>query len=46
MYINENEEYAEETAMLIEEFLKQRIEGIENQYGVNSTQTFPKLLFS
>lgn len=45
MYINENEEYAEETAMLIEEFLKQRIEGIENQYGVKSTQTFPKLLF-
>lgn len=45
MYIDEDEEYAEETAMLIEEFLKQRIEGIENQYGVKATQTFPKLLF-
>lgn len=45
MYINENPEYEEETAMLIEEFLLQRIEGMKNEYGVNATQTFPKLLF-
>lgn len=45
MYIDENPEYKEETAMLIEEFLKQRIEGMENEFGVKSTQTFPKLLF-
>ncbi|MGL4453748.1 MAG: anaerobic ribonucleoside-triphosphate reductase, partial [Sarcina sp.] len=45
MYINENPEYEEETAMLVEEFLKQRIEGMENEFGVKSTQTFPKLLF-
>lgn len=45
MYINENPGYEEETAMLIEEFLKQRIEGMENEFGVKSTQTFPKLLF-
>lgn len=45
MYINENPGYEEETAMLIEEFLKQRIDGMENEFGVKSTQTFPKLLF-
>ena len=45
MYVNEDPEYAEETAMLIEEFLKQRIEGMENEFGVSSTPTFPKLLF-
>lgn len=45
MYISEDKEYEEETAMLIEEFLKQRIEGMENEYGVKATQTFPKLLY-
>lgn len=45
MYISENPEYEKETAMLIEEFLKQRIDGMENEFGVKSTQTFPKLLF-
>ena len=45
MYINEDPEYAEETAMLIEEFLNQRIEGMENEFGIKATQTFPKLLY-
>ena len=45
MYISENPEYEEETAMIIEEFLLQRIEGMKNEYGVKATQTFPKLLF-
>ena len=45
MYISEDEEYREETAMLIEEFLNQRIEGMENEYGIKTTQTFPKLLY-
>ena len=45
MYINENPEYAKETAMLIEEFLKQRIDGLENEYGIKISQTFPKLLY-
>lgn len=45
MYIDENPEYKEETVMLIEEFLKQRIAGMKNEYGVVSTQTFPKLLY-
>ena len=45
MYISEDPEYEEETAMLIEEFLNQRIEGMKNEFGVKSTATFPKLLF-
>lgn len=45
MYVNEKPEYKKETAMLIEEFLNQRIEGMENEFGVKSTATFPKLLF-
>ena len=45
MYISEDPEYEEETAMLIEEFLKQRIAGMKNEYDVVATQTFPKLLY-
>ena len=45
MYINEYPGYEEETAMLIKEFLLQRLDGIENEYGVKVTQTFPKLLY-
>lgn len=45
MYISENPEYEKETAMLIEEFLHQRIEGMENEFGVKTSQTFPKLIY-
>lgn len=45
MYISEKPEYEKETVMLIEEFLKQRIAGLKNEYGVVATQTFPKLLY-
>jgi ribonucleoside-triphosphate reductase len=45
MYISEKPEYEEETVMLIEEFLKQRIAGMKNEYDVIATQTFPKLLY-
>lgn len=45
MYISEDEEYEKETVMLIEEFLKQRIAGMENEFGVVTSQTFPKLLY-
>ena len=45
MYISEDEEYREETAMLIEEFLNQRIEGMLYVYLLKTTQTFPKLLY-
>lgn len=45
MWINENEEYKNETAMLIEEFLQQRIIGMKNEKGVYITPAFPKLLY-
>lgn len=45
MYLNETDEYKEELAMLIEEFLKQRIVGLKNEVGVYVTQAFPKLLY-
>ena len=46
MYLNEDREYTKETAMLIEEFLKQRIIGMKNDVGVYITQAFPKLLYA
>ena len=45
MYLNETNEYKEELAMLIEEFLKQRILGFKNEKGVYITPAFPKLLY-
>lgn len=45
MYINEDPKYAEEVAMLTEEFLKQRILGMKNKKGVYITPAFPKLLY-
>lgn len=45
MYLGETDEYKEEVAMLIEEFLKQRIVGLKNEVGVYVTQAFPKLLY-
>lgn len=45
MYLNEDTEYTKEVAMLIEEFLHQRILGMKNEKGVYVTQAFPKLLY-
>ena len=45
MYISENPEYEKETAMLIEEVLNQRYEGMKNEVGVPVTPSFPKLIF-
>lgn len=45
MDVNEDPEYSEEIAMLIEEFLHQRIQGLKNEKGVYITQAFPKLLY-
>ena len=45
MYLGETEEYKEEVAMIIEEVLKQRIEGMKNEKGVYITPAFPKLLY-
>ena len=44
-YLGETEEYKEELAMIIEEFLKQRIKGMKNEKGVYITPAFPKLLY-
>ena len=41
----ENDEYYEYTAMIIEEILKQRIQGIKNEKGVYVTPSFPKLVY-
>lgn len=45
MYLGETEEYKEELAMIIEEFLNQRILGFKNEKGVYVTPAFPKLLY-
>ena len=45
MYLGETEEYKEELAMIIEEVLKQRIQGMKNEQGVYITPAFPKLLY-
>ena len=45
MYLGETDEYKEELAMIIEEFLHQRIEGMKNEKGVYITPAFPKLLY-
>lgn len=45
MYLGETDEYKEELAMIIEEVLKQRIEGMKNEKGVFITPAFPKLLY-
>ena len=45
MYLGETEEYKDELAMIIEEFLNQRIVGFKNEKGVYITPAFPKLLY-
>ena len=45
MRIDEIPQYSNETALLIEEFLRQRILGMKNEKGVYITQAFPKLLY-
>ena len=45
MHMKENYEYEEELALLIEEILRQRIEGIKNEKGVPVTPAFPKLVY-
>ncbi len=45
MYLGETEEYKEELAMIIEEFLHQRMLGFKNEKGVSITPAFPKLLY-
>lgn len=45
MYLGETTEYKKELAMIIEEFLKQRMLGFKNEKGVYITPAFPKLLY-
>ena len=45
MYLGETNEYKYELAMIIEEVLKQRIQGMKNEKGVYITPAFPKLLY-
>ena len=45
MYLGETDEYKDELAMIIEEFLRQRILGFKNEKGVYITPAFPKLLY-
>ncbi|MBE7053913.1 MAG: anaerobic ribonucleoside-triphosphate reductase [Ruminococcaceae bacterium] len=43
--LQEDDEYLEENAMIIEEILRQRYEGIKNEKGVYITPAFPKLVY-
>lgn len=43
--LDKDDPYIEENALIIEEILKQRIEGIKNEKGVYVTPAFPKLIY-
>ena len=43
--LDRNDEYLEENAMIVEEILCQRLEGIKNEKGVFVTPAFPKLIY-
>ena len=43
--LQEDDPYVEENAMIIEEVLRQRLEGIKNEKGVFITPAFPKLVY-
>lgn len=45
MYLDDEDEYIEENAMIIEEILNQRLQGIKNEKGVYVTPAFPKLIY-
>lgn len=43
--LDKDDEYIEENALIIEEILRQRLEGIKNEKGVYVTPAFPKLIY-
>ncbi len=43
--LDKDDEYIEENAKIIEEVLRQRLEGIKNEKGVFVTPAFPKLIY-
>ena len=45
LHLEEDDPYIKENAMIIEEVLKQRYEGIKNEAGVYVTPAFPKLVY-
>ena len=45
LHLEDGDPYIEENAMIIEEILKQRFEGIKNEKGVYVTPAFPKLIY-
>ncbi len=45
LHLDDNDPYIEENAMIIEEVLRQRLDGIKNEKGVYVTPAFPKLIY-
>jgi len=45
LYLNPEDPYIEENALIIEEILNQRLQGIKNEKGVYVTPAFPKLIY-
>jgi len=45
LWLDPKDEYIKENAMIIEEILKQRYQGIKNEKGVYVTPAFPKLIY-
>ncbi|NVF11934.1 anaerobic ribonucleoside-triphosphate reductase [Anaerococcus sp. AGMB00486] len=45
MHTDEDDPYLDQTVKIIEEILKQRIQGIKNEAGVYVTPAFPKLIY-
>ena len=45
LWLDPKDEYIKENAMIIEEIIKQRYQGIKNEKGVYVTPAFPKLIY-
>ena len=45
LYLRPDDPYIKENALIIEEVLKQRLQGIKNEKGVYVTPAFPKLIY-
>ncbi|MCI8403747.1 MAG: anaerobic ribonucleoside-triphosphate reductase [Clostridia bacterium] len=45
LQIDEDDEYVDENVKIVEEILRQRLEGIKNEQGVYVTPAFPKLVY-
>ncbi|MBQ1182670.1 MAG: anaerobic ribonucleoside-triphosphate reductase [Phascolarctobacterium sp.] len=45
LHLKEDDPYLKETAMIVEEILRQRLQGIKNDKGVYVTPAFPKLVY-